>query len=79
MEILEVRVLQRENKMKRDQIKFDYEMQEKQLRNELSMKLQKLKTERDRKLLMIDNEEDHILHDYRKRKMEDARIAQEQA
>ena len=79
MEILEVRVLQRENKMKRDQIKFDYEMQEKQLRNELSIKLQKLKTERDRKLLMIDNEEDHILHDYRKRKMEAARITQEQA
>ena len=79
MEILEVRALQRENKMKRDQIKFDYEMQEKQLRNELSMKLQKLKTERDRKLLMVDIEEDRILRDYRNRKIEAARINQEQA
>ena len=65
MESINIQTFQRENAMKRSQIRFDYEMQKNLLQTELKMKIQKLIGERDKKLLAIDREEDRKLNEWR--------------
>lgn len=68
MEPLEIRALQREYCIRRNDVKFEYANAYQNLKMEYMMKLRKQQTIRDKKLMEIDREEDEKLQKYRIKK-----------